>query len=151
MLIKVYTSTSEINKKATLYDNDTFFDNRVNATEFTELEKGIIEHIDKAKIINANIGEIETPFGICSIKKLSTGCKTVLNYVWLSKHKDIENYKGIKYLYATECGWNALEELFKTADKINYDIGFIIEHSDGLYNCSKRDYLIDGIRDNILI
>lgn len=47
--------------------------------------------------------------------------------------------------------WNALEELFKTADKINYDIGFIIEHSDGLYNCSERDYLIDGIRDSILL
>lgn len=151
MLIKIYTTTSEIDKKATLYDNDTFFDNRVNTKEFTELEKEIIEHIDKAKIIDENIGEIKTPFGICSIKKLSTGCKTVLNYVWLSKHQDDEKYKGIKYLYATECGWNALEELFKAADDINYDIGFIIEHNNELYNCSEREYSIDGIRDNTLI
>ena len=37
MLIKIYTTTSEINKNTILYDNDTLFDNRVNITEFTEL------------------------------------------------------------------------------------------------------------------
>ena len=44
---------------------------------------------------------------------------------------------------ATECGKNALEQLFCYIDKTNMDIGIVLEHEDEIYECGNREYLIN--------
>lgn len=64
--------------------------------------------IDNAKLIDKRTGKIETPYGITDIKDLSTGCKTVLNYIFMVENPEM--YSIVKAINATECGWNALEK-----------------------------------------
>ena len=79
-MVKIYTSKKYFRPEEILIDNESFFDNTVTAKSFDELSLDVIMNIDKAKLIDRNIGTIETPFGITSIDNVSTGCKAVLNY-----------------------------------------------------------------------
>lgn len=144
-MVYLYKSIEDINNKSQiLMDNEAFFKTRITAKEFGKLENEVIFNIDKAELLDKNVGTIKTPYGICSIENLSTGCKTVINAIFLYKHRNQEPYCSLKYIYATECGYNALEELFRVVDENNYDIGIILEHSNELYNCSKRDYVVNN-------
>lgn len=123
-----------------LQDNDSFFSSIKINLDDTAIR--VIKIIDKAEVIDKPKGLIRTPFGETTVDNLSTGCKTVLNYLHLTQHP--EEYRHIKAIDATCCGWNALEELFKQIQNTGYDIAVILKHENKLYNCSIRDYMVNN-------
>lgn len=144
-MIKLYNSDKYFRSNEIIIDNEAFFNNNISAKKFSQTSLDIIQRIDKAKLIDAKTGKIETPYGIASIKDLSTGCKTVLNLIFITENPEL--YPNVKAIKATECGWNALEELFKFMDETNKkEIGIIIDHDDDLYNCADREYLVNDTR-----
>ena len=133
--IVTHTDTKDI-----INDFDSFFDLFVLSQNFKELDKEVLFKIDNAILIDKN--DIKTPFGTTNILNLSTGCKTVLSYLHMIRNK--AEYQNT-ILNITECGSNALEVLFECADKLNdSDTVFLLEHSNHLFNCSERDYIING-------
>ena len=141
-MIKLYTSKKYFQPEETITDNESFFNNSVSPIVLDDYSLEVIANIDKAILLDKKIGTIQTPYGITNIDSLSTGCKTVLNYIFLANN-EVE-YSSIKAIDATECGWNAIEELFKIIEIVKYDLGVIIEHNNKLYNCSDREYLVDN-------
>lgn len=139
-MINIYTDWTGFDKKALIIDNDAYFDENVTAHNFEELENEAIEVIDDAKVLDYNIGTIQTPRGVGALENLSSGCKTVLNYLYLYRNK-IGNIKAID---VSECGANALEELFEIIEKSKYPIDLVIRHKDRLYMCRERQYKVDG-------
>ena len=91
-------------------------------------------------ILDKEQGTIRTPRGITSIDKLSTGCKTILNYLSIIK-KAVYEFKVINI---TQCGWNALEEIFEIEEVKNSGIRFLLLHNDNLLYCKERDYVINN-------
>lgn len=143
-MIRIYSNKSKFNEKDMLLDNEAFFINNVSPKSLNDAYLKVMQSIDQAILVDANIGTIQTPYGITSIDNLSIGCKTVLNYIFLELNCEL--YKDVKAIYATECGWNAIEELFKQMEAFKYDLAVIIEHDNKLYNCSDREYCIDDER-----
>ena len=141
VMIRIYRDRRKFKEENILLDNEAFFNNNVSPKNLNKASLRIMKDIDKADLIDSNIGTIQTPYGITSIDSLSTGCKTVINYIVIASNCEI--YKDVKAICATECGWNALEELFEQIESMGYDIGVIIEHDNKLYNCSDRKYCID--------
>ncbi|MEH2928733.1 DUF4869 domain-containing protein [Candidatus Ventrimonas sp. KK005] len=144
-MVKLYRSLSYFSMENILYDNEGFFNNNINGKRLSNLSKEAMQKVDKSELIDINLSTIKTPYGICNIKCLSTGCKTVLNTIYIMEHK--EEYEYIKAVNATECGWNALEVLFDIVDRNDYNIGLIIEHMNELFNCNERRYLINGEKE----
>ena len=140
-MIKISTVRNKYNIDEILINNESFFNNNISSKEFTQNEIDIIRKIDNAEILDRNTGEIRTPYGLTSIRNLSTGCKTILNFIYINSASN--KYSQIKAIEITECGWNALEELFSQYEKINSKIDLVLRHQNGLYNCTERNYLID--------
>ena len=82
------------------------------------------------------------------MEDLSTGCKTVLNYMFLCKSQP----NDIRAIDVSKCGANALEVLFSIMERVEYSIDLVLRHEDELFRCGKREYLIDNERviDNLL-
>ncbi len=140
-MINIFTDLDRFNRKEVILDNDAYFYENVTAENFGDLEEEIIKQIDNGVIIDKKLGTVKTLRGITSIDNLSTGCKTVLNYVYISKNKN-----EIKAIDASYCGYNALEVLFLTIEKVNYPINIIIRHKDNLFKCNDREYKINNKR-----
>jgi hypothetical protein len=143
-MINLYKSIRFFSDNEILIDNDSFFNNNISAKSLqNEKSLGVMSIIDNAKLLDNRFGKIETPFGITDISSLSLGCKTVLNYIFIHNKPDL--YPNIKAINATECGWNALEELFKAVES-NKDnkIAIIVEHDNDLFKCADREYCING-------
>lgn len=140
-MIRLYRDASKFKAEGILSDNESFFLDNVPANSLGKDSLRVMESIDHAKLLDANIGTIVTPYGLTSIDNLSTGCKTVLNCIFIHGHN--KEYDFIKAVNATGCGWNALEELFKLIERCEYDMGIILEHRNKLLNCSDREYLVD--------
>ena len=84
-MVYLYKSIEDINGKSQiLMDNEAFFKTRITAKEFGKLENEVMFNIDRVQLLDKNIGTIKTPSGICSTENLSTGCKTVINTIFLS-------------------------------------------------------------------
>lgn len=143
-MINISTDESKYREDELIKDNESFFNNNVTAKNFTGDSIKVMMTIDKAKLIDAFTGKIETPYGICSIENLSSGCKTVLNYYFIKLFPNL--YPNIKAINAIECGCNALEELFKAIENNEDSIEVLLQHDNKLYDCSDRTYCIDGIR-----
>ena len=145
-MIRLYSSDKYFSKEEMIVDNEAFFNNNISAKNLSEKSKDIMQNIDKAVLLDNKTGKIETPYGIASIKDLSTGCKTILNYIFITEH--LETYPMVKAINATECGWNALEELFRYIEcsSKEQDIDIIVEHDNDLYMCEDREYLVNGER-----
>ena len=112
-MVRLYTSGKYFKDNEIIIDNDSFFNNNVSAKSLSEN----------------------------SIKVLSTGCKTILNCIFLQENQKV--YPTVRAINATECGKNALEQLFCYIDKTNMDIGIVLEHEDEIYECGNREYLIN--------
>lgn len=139
MDIYIYTNyPKESNKDNTIYNNDARFNNyTINNLhgDLDDIGKEVIKQIDRAIILENN--KIETPRGITYLTDLSSGCKTVLNYLYADK----------EYLFinVTQCGANALEILFQTMEKVpNIQRKLILCHKDRIYKCNKRNYVINN-------
>ena len=138
-MINIYTS--QLKKVNTINDNDNYFFQNLSPQDIDEEAKKVMKIIDGATLLDSSTGKIQTARGIGSIEDLSTGCKTVLNYMYIRKH-DCE----IKALNISYCGYNALDVLFDIAEKDDNEIVFVLMHKDEVYKCKEREYLIDGER-----
>lgn len=143
-MINISTDETKYSDDELIKDNESFFNNNVTAKDFTDDSIKIMMDIDKAKLLDASTGKIETPYGICNIENLSSGCKTILNYYFIKSFPKL--YPNIKAINAVECGWNALEELFKAVEKNKDKIEVLLQHNNDVYNCKEREYCIDGKR-----
>lgn len=142
MKIKIFTTTYGIEAESIIVDNDAYFDENVTAKSFGVIGDKAIKIIDNAYILDRNTGTIKTPRGICALEDLSTGCKTVLNYLYIIKNDD-----RIKAIDASGCGANALDVLFSTIEEMQYPIDIVIMHRDELYKCKEREYVINNSRE----
>ncbi|SES28808.1 hypothetical protein SAMN04487884_12713 [Butyrivibrio fibrisolvens] len=125
-----------------LIDVERFFDISIPASEIDDIGKLVMEKIDGAHFVDQSIGTIKTPYGITSYRNLSTGCKSVLDYIYLTKHP--VKYKEVKAVDFTESGWNALDCLFDViSNGVSDKLGIIIRHDDGLYNCKSHTMLFN--------
>lgn len=140
-MIKIYRSDNFFSKSETIIDCDGFFRNHINSLSLSNEALEAMKIIDNATLIDRDIGTIQTPFGICNIDDMSTGCKTVITVLYLHANKD--RYSNIKAVNATECGTNGLDLMFEYIDKLGIGISIIIKHQD-IFKCKDRDYLIDG-------
>lgn len=138
-MINIFTDSDRFDLSKVIIDNDAYFYENITAEKFGTLEEKIINEIDKATIIDKKLGTIKTPRGITSIENLSTGCKTVLNYLHLADCKS-----DINVIDASQCGYNALEVLFSTIEELNYPVNIILAHKDNIFRCGKRQYKING-------
>jgi len=132
-------STTNLKGVSTINDNDGFFFQNISPKDINDMSKIVMKKIDNAELLDAITGKIQTPRGIGSIEDLSTGCKTVLNYMFVR-----DNNVDIKAINISYCGYNAFDVLFDIAEKDNKDFVFILLHRDGLYKCKEHDYFIDG-------
>ena len=140
-MIRLYRDKAKFDRESILLDNESFFMNNVSAKWLGDASLRVMNKIDGASLLDANTGTIQTPYGVTDINNLSTGCKTVLNYIFIKENR--ERYKDVLAIDATECGWNSLEELFRAIEEGGYDIGVILEHRNKLLKCSKRTYKVD--------
>lgn len=144
-MIRVFTSEEGFNPENIVEDNEAFFLTYFKMYRMGEDEIETIKKIDSAEIIDFDNGILKTPFGVTGIINLSTGCKTVLNYITIAKHR--EEFKDIRAINVTESGANAIEMIFEFMEKYKDEsVDVILEHEDGLYKCKERDYLINGTR-----
>lgn len=104
-MIRIYTSFKYFKLGEVLEDNEDFF-NKIKPSYITPEAQEIMYDIDKAYYLG--LGKISTPFGVTVLKNLSTSCKTVLNLLYYSAHK--EDFTNIKAINVTECGWEAIEK-----------------------------------------
>ena len=81
-MIRLFTSTNYFKPEEIIIDNESFFDN-IDIDALSQKSIDVMEQIDKAKLLDLNTGKIETPFGIAGVTDLSTGCKTVINTIYL--------------------------------------------------------------------
>lgn len=61
------------------------------------------------------------------------------------EHKNESEH--IKAINATECGYNALDELLDVIDTSGSDLSIILEHKNDLEKCKEREYLINDTRE----
>ena len=103
-MLEVYLSLSDNEKKQAIIFNDAYFNTHVNGIDFdSNTIRGLISKIDETEYIgNLKImSKMEnTP---TNVENLSTGCKTAINVATFQN----------KIVSLTECGINALEEIFK--------------------------------------
>lgn len=126
--------------KPCIKDFEAFFERYILASNFTNLELGIIQSIDKAKLLNDR--SIETRYGVTSILSLSTGCKIVLSYIQLVQgYVDLNN----RVLSLAECGTNALNILFDCVDLFkDSSTVFLLTHTTGVARISSHQFCING-------
>ena len=142
-MINIYRNNDSFKGDEIIIDNEAFFNNNISAKMFGKESIDVMQVIDNAHLLNENNGKIETPYGLAGIRDLSTGCKTILNYIFIKEHPD--KYPNIKAIDATECGWNALDKLFEVVEKRKDEqIIIVVQHDNDLYKCSDREYCIDG-------
>lgn len=139
-MVNIYKSYEKLNECCMIKDAEAFFNGYITSEEFDAQEIEAMEKVDGAKLLDKQSGTIKTPRGVTSIDNLSTGCKTVLTYMYMMRHPDID--KNI--LDISGCGVNALEYLFDIAEKWDNKIIFVLRHKDSVYQCKDRDYLVDG-------
>jgi hypothetical protein len=93
-------------------ENDWWFGDKVRTDRAFLLkhEKGVLGGIDGARIADEENLKIDTPFGTCDIDSLSTGCKTMLNVLYLKEKGD----KSKRYLLnINEAGDRVVNLIFK--------------------------------------
>lgn len=140
-MVNLYKSTKYFNKNEIMDNPEMFFINRISSKDLSDDSIKVMHTIDKAVLLDKSTGKIQTPFGICSIEDLSTGCKIAICIIYLNEHRD--RFSQIKAVNATEAGVNALDSLFDYIEKNNFNIGIITEQED-IFDCKDRIYKING-------
>ena len=139
-MIKLFTSVNYFKPEEIVIDNESFFYN-IPSKSLSNVSLQMMRYIDHAELIDTRTGKIETPYGITGIESLSTGCKTVLNAVYITENP--EEFPTVRAINATECGWNAIEKLLGYIEVCNSDMSVVIEHDNDLYKCSDREYIVN--------
>lgn len=97
-MIDIYTEKRD--SKDWILQNDLYFNLNTSNEEMSQNEINLIQQVDEAKLTSDK--NIETRYGLGTIRNLSSGCKTLLNII---KHPD-------KVVCVEECGPNVLEIIF---------------------------------------
>lgn len=139
MSIKIYTDKKYLENRMILVDNESFFKINVVAGEFCEEDLRVMREIDSAELLDKTTGLIKTSYGLTDMNHLSTGCKTILNYFYLQRHRTPYNVIDL-----SECGYNALRVLFDLVETQGQIMDFLLMHQDSLDQCGERDYLINN-------
>ena len=120
-------------------DIESMFDLHLNSKDFDSDDLDIIQKVDKALLIDRSTGLVQTPFGLTSLRNLSTGCKTVLVYNYCRKN-NID-----KIINITESGANALDVLFDLMCKYNDSCTILyLGHYNLLDSIKDHEYNVDG-------
>ena len=141
-MIKLYRSITFFDVDSIIVDNESFFNDYVSARYLGQEELTVMKLIDGAELLDRETGKIQTPYGICSIEDLSTGCKTILNIIFIYKNR--QRFLELKAISLNECGRNSLDIIFEFIDTTNFDINFILEHDDDVFECKQHNFLING-------
>lgn len=152
-MINFYKSRGKLPQDANIIEVcEAYFDFYIESESFGDLELYAMSEIDSAELVEPTNGLIETPFGVTTIKSLSSGCKTVLTYLYL--YKNNEDARPL-VINAIECGYNALDVLFECMEKLgDNETIILVEYENGLFNCKDREYLVNGedlITESILL
>lgn len=143
-MIRICTDKSLIDSTCDYFEDcDAFVRALVTSKEFSDRDIEAIQQIDNARMIDRNNNWVLTPFGDTNIENLSSGCKTVLTYLHIIRHKNIPSKRAV--INITMCGVNALNMLFKYAEEDNRDdIVFSLRYLDRLGGCMKTKYLVNN-------
>ena len=121
-------------------NTDAYFNVHIEPYQLDSVDKKIIQKIDNAVLLDSETGAIKTPYGLTSIKDLSSGCKTILGY----RHRKREDLDKVYNI--TMAGKNALELLFDIVSACKDDkTVFYLGYYGGLYDCKQREFNVDGI------
>lgn len=101
---------NNVSKSRIIYFVDEFFDENFATSDFTNTDRDILKEIDNAIVVDNNV--VKTPFGLCDIRKLSTGTKTLLCILHFTD----------KVFDVSGCGSNALDILNKIAVSIDISV-----------------------------
>lgn len=118
-----------------IYSNNEAFIKVKQDKGFLLRQRDAIYKIDKAKIVNLSLLKVETSFGIASIDELSTGCKTLLNILFMVE----QSQKGIVNI--DECGDNVLDAVFDAA--AGTGISLYISHATDKIDTSRK-FILNG-------
>lgn len=143
-MIRIATDSKYLDKDSIIFDNsDSFVEACVTAKDFNDLDIYALSKVDDAILEDRSTDLIKTKFGLTTISCLSTGCKTVLMYLYYMRHKS--EYADNIVIDINECGWNAMDTLFDCADKLgDSSTVFYLCHQNEIDNCKNRDYLINN-------
>ena len=118
---------------------DDYFNLFVLPSELDSADEKIMYEIDRARLLDKELGTIRTPFGITSIEHLSSGCKTVIGY----RHRRAEDIGCVYNI--TMAGLNALEVLFRVVSEAkDSKTTFYLGYQGGLFRCKHTGFCING-------
>ncbi len=140
-MIDLYNSSKYFSGIEIIVNMESFFKNNISASQLSQDSLDVMKQIDNAILLDKGLGTIQTPFGICNINDLSTGCKTVISAIFINEHKD--KFISLRAIDATEAGPNAIELLFEYIERTNMNISVVVEHDD-IFTCKDRLYRING-------
>lgn len=60
-------------------------------SEADEVDEHIIKEIDNAIIVDRQLGQLKTPYGLIDRMLLSRGCKTALVSNWIKKNNKVKS------------------------------------------------------------
>lgn len=126
--------------KDVIMDLASYFNIYVTARDFGVRELQALKEIDGADLLDKKTGLVKTKFGLTSIDFLSTGCKSVLVYLYLYKLNDFSSVLNL-----TMCGYNAIDMVFHFAEELNDNkTVFLLQHQNRLSLVKDRTYCING-------
>ena len=85
--VNIFT-LSKYKEKCTIFANDLWFDKVRTDRVFLNKHEELIYAVDMAKIVDYKNLTVVTTYGTTDITKLSTGCKTLLNILYLLEKGD---------------------------------------------------------------
>lgn len=146
-MVKVYESIEKLPQGTKILRNcSAYFNLYARIEDFGELEFCAMKEIDSAVPLEVTPNLIKIPFGVTTIKSLSSGCKTVIVYLYLCRNYKEQQPAAISNI---SCGYNAMEILFQCMEELQNDkVLVLLEHLSGLYECQNREYLVD---DEIIV
>lgn len=145
-MINIVTDKKEIQGKL-LEDNESFFHNFVSIHHLNSQYFDVMLKIDQAHILDRDSGLIKTPIGLTSFENLSTGCKTVINCLYLRDYRGILDIPFLEVVRVTECGYNALNVLFEYGD---LGLVYLLEHNNLISQINNGNFCLNRINVNRL-
>jgi hypothetical protein len=134
-MVKIYFSYNLITKDI-IISNNAFFNRNATISDILEAGK-LIKIIDGAEIIDTKLCTIKTPFGVTSIRNLSSGSKTAINVMHIARNK-------LDYsVDISECGWNALNCIFEFLDLNDSCVQILLRHVD-FDECNDFEFIANG-------
>lgn len=142
-MIKIYNRIDLLGDKVLIKSMDAAFNADIIGAMLDVDDLSVMQEIDKAELLDMKLGSIKVPYGVCSLRNLSTGCKIVIYARYMIREGDT------RVLNASECGKNAFNLLCKYVDDSNLLI--YTNQCDCVEISNNYDFLLNNeIRTNEL-